>query len=645
MTRRVGVLIAVHVLVALAILPGPAGSAVSSSHLLGAAALAAAYAAVGLVPVNIEHGRHAASFSLVDAVVVVGLFLLPPLALAGAAAAGEAVACAAQRQRLLKLAFNVSAVVAATSIACLAFSTLHEPDAASPRTWIVVLVALAGYALANHVSTSAVLSLAEARTFSSLFFESAAAAVAAASVCGAIGLSVVVLHSSSPLAPLLLLPLGAVAYAAFRAVAFQRSETLRFQRLYDASSRTGSLRAVTPTLASLADAARSLVGGEVAIAAAPAADGRWCGVLVGERFGGPLGSATVEAVRGLRGSTVSERPTTALDPLLSRLAPSSRHVVIASAAGEAEAVLVVFRDVRTGGGTYRGDVLGAFAAHAALAAANGRLFEEIEESLQRQIDLHREKDEFLAAVSHELRTPLTGVLGALATLRRLGSGGNDDRTERLLEICERQGGRLKGLIEDLLLMAAVESGSAPVRPEPVELGPFLDRVTRAPTLDPALVQVSVSFDPGTPRVLRTDPSRAARILEALLDNAQKFAPGPVEVVASPAVGGGLSVAVRDHGPGIPVAQRTRIFDQFVQLDQSSTRTHGGTGTGLYLSRRLADLLGGVVVLHETPGGGSTFVLALPDQPDRAIANPPVWPDHGKLRVVAMAAPPSAEDQP
>jgi signal transduction histidine kinase len=83
------------------------------------------------------------------------------------------------------------------------------------------------------------------------------------------------------------------------------------------------------------------------------------------------------------------------------------------------------------------------------------------------------------------------------------------------------------------------------------------------------------------------------------------------------VEGGLRLAVRDHGPGIDARDVERAFERFVQLDQSATRRHGGTGTGLYLSRQLADLLGATLDVEPTPGGGATFVLALPGRPGSA----------------------------
>ena len=103
---------------------------------------------------------------------------------------------------------------------------------------------------------------------------------------------------------------------------------------------------------------------------------------------------------------------------------------------------------------------------------------------------------------------------------------------------------------------------------------------------------------------------AAPVLVNLIENAAKYAPeGPIEVEAM-AAGARLLFFVTDHGPGIAAADRERVFERFVQLDQSLTRRQGGLGLGLYLCRQLAELLGGELVLTDTPGGGASFCLAV-----------------------------------
>jgi signal transduction histidine kinase len=127
--------------------------------------------------------------------------------------------------------------------------------------------------------------------------------------------------------------------------------------------------------------------------------------------------------------------------------------------------------------------------------------------------------------------------------------------------------------------------------------------------------------PVTGRV-RSDESKLHRVLVNLIENAAKYAPdGPIELEAM-AAGARLLFFVTDHGPGISAADKDRVFERFVQLDQSLTRRQGGLGLGLYLCRQLAELLGGEIVLTDTPGGGACFCLAV----DRDLPVPADQPD-------------------
>ena len=119
-----------------------------------------------------------------------------------------------------------------------------------------------------------------------------------------------------------------------------------------------------------------------------------------------------------------------------------------------------------------------------------------------------------------------------------------------------------------------------------------------------------------------DPARLRQILLNLIDNAVKYAPdGPIDLRVASA-GADVHLAVVDHGPGIPEVDRARVFEQFVQLDQSSTRRQGGTGLGLYLCRQVAGLLNGTLTLEPAPGGGCCFTLAIPESSPLAATPTP-----------------------
>jgi two-component system sensor histidine kinase KdpD len=305
----------------------------------------------------------------------------------------------------------------------------------------------------------------------------------------------------------------------------------------------------------------------------------------------------------------------AVAPELRAVLPTFSSVVVAGSADADAATpvaLAVFRDIRGDDQREaRSAVLAAFVGHAALTATNARLYEEVEDALRRQVDLNRQKDDFLAAVSHELRTPLASVLGSLATLRRLEDRMTAETKDGLYEMASQEGKRLQRLIEELLLIAALDGSEELAVKETVDLGPMLTEL--ADELgELAGDRLVVAVAPGA-EMVQADAVKLRQILVNLVENAAKYAPeGRIKLLAwpAPATTGRVAVTVIDHGPGIPADQRERVFERFVQLDQSSTRTRGGTGLGLYLCRRLAQILDTTLTLTETPGGGCTFSLEL-----------------------------------
>jgi signal transduction histidine kinase len=297
--------------------------------------------------------------------------------------------------------------------------------------------------------------------------------------------------------------------------------------------------------------------------------------------------------------------------MLAGAIPGAASIVAARASSDqAPIAIAVMREGNPDiGAEARVQTLGAFANHASLTAANARLYAELESALALQVDLNRQKGDFVATVSHELRTPLAVMLAATHTLRKLADRIPEAKRLELLDASIEQGNRLQRLIDELLLVAAAEHDRADVVRRETDLGPFIAEVEREmrPT---TCGRLRVRVDHTVGRAI-ADPDRLRQILLNLIDNASKYAPdGPIELHVN-TVGDELRLALVDHGPGIPKADRERVFEQFVQLDQSSTRRRGGTGLGLYLCRQLATLLGGALTLEESAGGGCCFTLTLP----------------------------------
>jgi signal transduction histidine kinase len=240
---------------------------------------------------------------------------------------------------------------------------------------------------------------------------------------------------------------------------------------------------------------------------------------------------------------------------------------------------------------------------------------------------------FFAAMSHELRTPVNAVLGYNDLLLAGVYGPLAPTQEHGIARSQRAAHHLLELINDVLDLSKLEAGKMDVAVEPVPLAEFLDDllVTIRPMAEERGCELRLERA-GCDCAVETDPRRLRQILLNLLSNATKFgAGGPVVVHCTqvphgaPLPGGAgrggrrrtaddaVVVAVTDAGPGIPRADQQRIFEEFVQLPGA---TPGGTGLGLPISRRLAELLGGHLTLESTPGRGSTFAVTIPRRRSR-----------------------------
>ena len=249
----------------------------------------------------------------------------------------------------------------------------------------------------------------------------------------------------------------------------------------------------------------------------------------------------------------------------------------------------------------------------AVAAEQARLAEAEHALVERLRESDRLKDDLLAAVSHELRTPLAGMLGALATLSAREGQLTDPQRQELIDMAVRQGDRLKLQIEQLLLAARLEgSGQEPAERPVVDAAALArDAVAAARAVYPAR---QIVLDAGQVLPVRAVREAVLQVLGNLLDNAAKHAPdrAPIRVEAR-RVGGLAVVAVEDSGPGVPAAERERIFERFTQLDSGATRLASGVGLGLYIARQLANAQDGELLLVDPAqaGQGARFELRLP----------------------------------
>lgn len=246
------------------------------------------------------------------------------------------------------------------------------------------------------------------------------------------------------------------------------------------------------------------------------------------------------------------------------------------------------------------------------------LIDEIIEARQDAERSLRTRDDLVNMVTHELRTPLAGILGT-ASLLLESPLENEQRV--LARVIEDSGRRMRALLDDLLDVAKIEAGKMELRMGDFSLRGFLADVVRL--FDGAAgargLRLSVEVDREVPDLVRADSLRLNQILSNLVSNAIKFTSvGGVTIVVTPnAPQGGkvsLRMAVRDTGVGIPADKFSRLFLPFSQLGDAVSSEVKGTGLGLTICKRLAELMGGTIGVASVPGQGTTFHVDLVLEP-------------------------------
>jgi signal transduction histidine kinase/HAMP domain-containing protein len=258
------------------------------------------------------------------------------------------------------------------------------------------------------------------------------------------------------------------------------------------------------------------------------------------------------------------------------------------------------------------DLLQTFAAQSVFTIQNARLFGELEEKSRALEVASRHKSQFLANMSHELRTPLNSVLGFSEMLADGIYGALPERASAALGKIQANGRHLLNLINDVLDLSKIEAGQLTLSPNDYVMGQIVQSVvasteTQARTKGISLV---ASIADGLP-VGFGDERRLTQVLLNLMSNAVKFTEHGSVTIAASSSHGMFEVSVRDTGPGIATGEHARIFEEFQQVDSSSTREKGGTGLGLAIAKRIVELHGGRISVESAPGAGSTFRVALP----------------------------------
>jgi signal transduction histidine kinase/putative methionine-R-sulfoxide reductase with GAF domain/HAMP domain-containing protein len=260
------------------------------------------------------------------------------------------------------------------------------------------------------------------------------------------------------------------------------------------------------------------------------------------------------------------------------------------------------------------DLLHSFAAQAAVAVENARLFQEIQEKGQQLELASKHKSQFLANMSHELRTPMNAVLGYTDLILDDIFGDVPAPIRETLERVKTNGQHLLSLINDVLDLSKMEAGQLTLSLGDYAMGEIVHGVVSAVESLAAGKQLALKgivpadLPPG-----RGDERRLTQVLLNLAGNAIKFTDAGEISIEVRAADGHYLVSVSDTGPGISEADQQRIFEEFQQADSSSTRQKGGTGLGLSISRRIVELHGGRLWVESALGEGSTFYFTVPLQ--------------------------------
>jgi len=222
------------------------------------------------------------------------------------------------------------------------------------------------------------------------------------------------------------------------------------------------------------------------------------------------------------------------------------------------------------------------------------------------------RQDFVANVSHELRTPLSLIKSAAETLI---DGGKDDTVAlvRFLEIIDKNANRLTFLIDDLLLLAHLDSGRAEMRLGPVTVSTAVQDAFDDFSTKAASRGVTLTNEVPPRLVAYADADRVRQVLANLIDNAIKYGAvnGRVDVRARQLTNGAVEVCVRDDGPGIPPESTARVFERFYRVDKARSRDQGGTGLGLSIVKNVIQAHGGEVRVESTLGAGTQFYFTLP----------------------------------
>ena len=270
------------------------------------------------------------------------------------------------------------------------------------------------------------------------------------------------------------------------------------------------------------------------------------------------------------------------------------------------------------------DLVQTFASHAAVAIANARLFSAIEEKNRQLESANHAKSHFVANMSHELRTPMNAILGYTELLLDETYGELPDKIRSVLDRVAKSGRHLLGLINDVLDLSKIEAGELPLSLADYSMKDVVQSVFLS--VESLATEKSLDLQFALPPDLplgRGDERRLTQVVLNLVGNAIKFTDAGRISIAVVTVGETFKVSVTDTGTGIAPENQAKVFEEFKQVDDSSTRKVGGTGLGLAIAKRIIEMHGGRLWVESALGQGSTFSFTVPIRVERRTRRVPV----------------------